>query len=247
MHSLTRAFCYVRSGPSVLVCVQLCVYRNDRPYCGPQSACPSARRRGMFLRRLAGCAPGNSIRVDNRESIPPRQQLLREIARSVIQPVQVKSVDHGLVDLLAVLPMLADGAVISSQARVKRVHRVMQGGIETGEEMFEVLRIDLEPEAFRFFDEPMQCFVRETVRRIPTSDVAMDTAKPGLLETAGPGGRPGPEAGFEGNTLFVQCERVVGILDVRVQHDVVIRESIAVDQVAQRPRCSERTHRVPDA
>jgi hypothetical protein len=27
----------------------------------------------------------------------------------------------------------------------------------------------------------------------------------------------------------------------------VIRESIAVDQVAERPRCSERTHRVPDA
>src|ERR1700738_3109145 len=146
----------------------------------------------MFLRRLAGGAPGNSIRVDNRESIRPRQQLLHEIARSVIQAVQVKSVDHGLVDLLAVLPMLADGAVISSQQPVKRVHRIIQGGIETRPEMLEVLRIDLEPEAFRFLHEPMQCLLRETVRRIPTSDVAMDTAEPGLLEMAGPGGGSGP-------------------------------------------------------
>ena len=72
----------------------------------------------MFLRRLAGRTPGNSVSVDNGEGIRPREQRLREIARSVIQPVQMKPVDHGLVDLLAVLPMLADGAMILSQQPV---------------------------------------------------------------------------------------------------------------------------------
>src|SRR6266404_5528811 len=99
------------SGPCVLVCAQLCVYRNDKRRCGAHSASPSARCRRMFLRRLAGRTTGNSVRVDNGEGVRPRQQLLCEIARSVIQPVQMKPVEHGLVDLFAVLPMLADGAM----------------------------------------------------------------------------------------------------------------------------------------
>src|SRR6266702_7292773 len=117
----------------------------------------------MLLRRLAGCAARNSLRVDNRQRILARYQLLREIDRNVVELPQLNSVDHGLVDLLAVLPMLADGSMVSPEQPVKRIHRIIQGGIETRPKMTEVVRIELETTAFRPFDEPMKCFVRETV------------------------------------------------------------------------------------
>jgi hypothetical protein len=118
----------------------------------------------MFLRRPAGCAPGNSARVNNGQRARSREPLFREIAWSVIELLQLKSVEHGLVNLLAVLSMLADGAMIFSKKPIKHSHRVIQVGVETGPKMPQVLRIDFETETFRFFDEPMECFVRKPVR-----------------------------------------------------------------------------------
>jgi len=85
------------------------------------------------LSRLAGRAPGNSVRVDDGDGGRSRYQLLRKITRSVVELLQVKSIDHRSVDLLAVLAMLRSAVSDSAGCRCpSKAARTSSAGSPTG-------------------------------------------------------------------------------------------------------------------
>src|SRR5262245_54648454 len=88
--------------------------------------------------------------------------------------------------------------------------------------MREVRRIEFQSEPLRFFNHPMQRLICRPVWRITAADVAVHSWEPGLHELASPAGWPRPDVRNEGLASLVNRECLHGVLDRKVQANVVV-------------------------
>src|SRR5438876_4807401 len=82
----------------------------------------------------------------------------------------------------------------------------------------------------------------------PAAHIAVIAREPRLLERAAPPVGPPPDAGGERPPPFVDRERLACVLDRSMEaHLVVPVVLLAVDQLPEQARRSQRPHGVPDA
>jgi hypothetical protein len=113
----------------------------------------------------------------------------------------------------------------------------VEGRVESGREGLEIGVVELEAETLGFLNYPVKGFVGEAIGRVPAADVAVDTGEPGLFKFARPAMRAGPEVRPERIAALVYGERMIGVLDVRVQLNIVIPVLVLVASQVLPPAC----------
>jgi hypothetical protein len=113
--------------------------------------------------------------------------------------------------------------------------------------MQEIRRMEFKAEGLGFLRHPVQRLVGEAVGAAAAAHVGVRAREPHLRELPGPARRAHPDAGRERLAALVDGERLVGVLDSRVELDVVILVLVAVEELPERAGRAERAHGVPDA